>query len=140
MTHHITHHQVQLVQRSWKIFQQIDPNLVGAIFYGKLFSDHPHLRKLFPKQMESQHSKLIDMLSLIVTHMERPQLIEEAMALSGNRHVSYGVKPEYYAYVGEAFLWMLERGLGTDWNDEIREAWANCYQFAVDMMTRRHQA
>ena len=139
MTHDITHRQVQLVQRTWKIFQQIDHNLVGAIFYGKLFADHPHLRKLFPKHMESQHKKLIDMLSLIVTHMERPLLIEEAMASSGKRHEGYGVKPEYFAYVGDAFLWMLERGLGTDWNDEVREAWANCYQFAVEMMTKNRK-
>jgi hemoglobin-like flavoprotein len=134
----LTPKQIQLVQRTWKIFQQIDPNLVGAIFYGKLFADHPPLRKLFPRQMETQHKKLVDMMSLIVTHIERPLFIAEAMKSSGRRHVDYGVKPEYYLYVGDAFLWMLEKGLGTDWNDEVREAWHGCYLHAVEMMTTDH--
>lgn len=130
----ITPKQIQLVQRTWKIFQQIDPNLVGTIFYGKLFADHPSLRKLFPKHMESQHRKLVDMMSLIVTHMERPLLIAPAMSSSGQRHQSYGVKPDHYQYVGEAFLWMLEKGLGADWNEEVRDAWQQCYLLASVMM------
>jgi hemoglobin-like flavoprotein len=131
----LTPRQIQLVQRTWKIFQQIDPNLVGAIFYGKLFSEHPALRKMFPRHMEQQHKKLVDMMSLIVTHIERPLFIAEAMRSSGKRHGEYGVKPVYYDYVGEAFLWMLEKGLGNDWNEEVKDAWTACYLHAVDMMT-----
>lgn len=130
----MTPRQIQLVQRTWKIFQQIDHNLVGDIFYGKLFADHPALRKLFPKHMGMQHKKLVDMMSLIVTHMERPMLIAEAMRNSGQRHQTYGVKPDHYQYVGEAFLWMLEKGLGADWNEEVRDAWQQCYLLAATMM------
>jgi hemoglobin-like flavoprotein len=43
------------------------------------------------------------------------------------RHVKYGVEPKHYEPVGAALLWTLEKGLGTNWNEEVKEAWTLCY-------------
>jgi len=45
----------------------------------------------------------------------------------GRNHVSYGVKDEHYDTVGGALLFTLEKGLGDDWNDELKEAWTDTY-------------
>jgi len=31
-------------------------------------------------------------------------------------------------------LWTLERGLGSDWNPELAEAWTQCYTLLADTM------
>jgi hemoglobin-like flavoprotein len=36
--------------------------------------------------------------------------------------------------VGKALLWTLERGLGTDWSEELKEAWQACYKMLSDTM------
>ena len=41
--------------------------------------------------------------------------------------MTYGVKAEHYAPVGEALLWTLERGLGADWTPQLATAWGDAY-------------
>lgn len=50
------------------------------------------------------------------------------------RHVSYGAQPKHYAYVGEALLWTLERGLGEHWTPPVAEAWQACYEILAKAM------
>src|SRR4051812_39282936 len=62
----MTQQQVLLVQKTWKLFRDIKPEIVGDVFYSKLFTDVPALRRLFKNPMISQYKKLIDTLSMIV--------------------------------------------------------------------------
>ena len=55
--------QILLIKKSWRLLRQVAPELVGDTFYSKLFYDHPELRRMFPKEMDEQYKKLIDMLS-----------------------------------------------------------------------------
>ena len=132
----MTAREIQTVRKTWKIFQQIDSQLIGEIFYGKLFSDHPSLRRLFPKDMQAQHQKLIDMLSWIITRLKTPEYLAEELAALGKRHVNYGVAKSYYPYVGEALLWTIKQGLGSDWDEEVEEAWASCFKMIAEGMQR----
>jgi len=50
------------------------------------------------------------------------------------RHVGYGVKPDHYRLVGNALLWTLEKGLGSSWNDKIKDAWRAFYEMIAAMM------
>ena len=65
---------------------------------------------------------------MIVGRLDRIAEIHEDIRKLAIRHVTYGVKQEHYKAVGTALLWMLEQGLGKDWNDEVKEAWNQCYQ------------
>ena len=71
----LTSHEIQLIKKSWNLFLNIDPSIVGNAFYGKLFFDRPELRKMFPHQMEAQNGKLLQMLSTIVMRIDRPEEI-----------------------------------------------------------------
>lgn len=124
----MTQTQIQLIKRSWRIFQQIRPEIVGDVFYSKLFAIHPPLRKMFGTDMNAQYKKLMDMLSLIVAKLDGLDVISAEINEMAIRHIKYGVTPSHYKMVGTALLWTLEHGLGSDWNEDLKEAWEECYR------------
>lgn len=130
----LTVEQIQLVKKTWGPFRRIDPKLVGDVFYSRLFMDNPTLRRLFPKDMDEQYQKLLAMVNVIVGRLNQLDKLGEDIAAMARRHVSYGVRPEHYAAVGNALLWTLEQGMGKDWNAEVREAWTACYTVLADTM------
>ena len=36
--------------------------------------------------------------------------------------------------VGDALLWALEQGLGTEWTEEVKDAWVTLYGFMTNEM------
>lgn len=123
----MTEAQIMLVKKTWSMFRNIDPIIVGDVFYSRLFFKEPSLEKMFKFPMAAQYKKLIDMLSTIVGRLERMDEISAEIKQLAIRHIKYGVKPAQYEMVGDALLWTLEQGLGNDWNEEVKEAWASCY-------------
>lgn len=112
----------------------IDAAIIGDAFYTKLITDHPAVKKLFPKEMSKQYVKLIDMLTSIVTSLNNPEYIKAEIESMAERHKEYGVKPAHYNMVGVALLWTLKEGLQSDWNHEVETAWTACYQSLASSM------
>jgi hemoglobin-like flavoprotein len=123
----MTEQQITIVKRTWKLFREIDPVIVGDTFYSKLFSDHPGLRKMFPKNMEAQYRKLMDILSTIIARLDMPEHFPGDVLKMAQRHIGYDVKPVHLDWVGAALLWTLQQGLGSDWTEEVKWAWMDCY-------------
>ena len=123
----MTKEQILLIKKTWSIFREIDPTVVGDVFYSKLFFDMPYLEKLFHTPKDEQSRKLIEMLSVIVGRLDNLEELTEEIKQLAIRHVQYGVKEQHYKAVGTALLWTLQQGLGRDWNEEIKEAWASCF-------------
>jgi len=119
--------QINLVKRSWSVFRRIDPVLVGDVFYEKLFTDFPALRKMFRTSRMEQSVKLVDMLSVIVGRLHALDELTEDIRALAIRHTHYGVRPVHFQAVGLALLWTLEQGLGPDWNAATADAWQSCY-------------
>jgi hemoglobin-like flavoprotein len=132
----MTAEQIKLVKQSWRLFRSIDPAIVGDLFYSKLFADNPSLRKMFPKKMDEQYKKLVEMLTAIVTRLDNLYVITEEIAAMARRHVDYGVRPVHYKLVGNALLWTLEKGLGKDWDGPTKEAWTKCYTVLSETMIK----
>ena len=130
----MTKEEIILIKRTWKLFREINPTVVGDTFYSKLFLENPSVRKMFPKEMNQQYQKLIDMLSTIVGRLDNLEELSSDIAAMAQRHVAYGVKPAQYQKVGEALLWTLEQGLGKDYTPEVKEAWVKCYTTLADAM------
>ncbi len=127
--------QISLIKKSWEVFRTIDPLIIGDVFYSRLFLQRPALEKLFKPSMEAQYLKLVDMLTVIVSRLERIEEVTEEIRQMAVRHVAYGVKAKHYAAVGEALLWTLERGLGNDWTAATKQAWSECYaMLAAEMI------
>ena len=123
----MTKEQILLVKKTWNIFREIDPILVGDVFYSKLFFDMPYLEKLFHTPKKEQSKKLIEMLSVIVGRLDNLEELTEEIKQLAIRHVQYGVKEQHYKAVGTALLWTLQQGLGNDWDEKVKEAWASCF-------------
>ena len=130
----MTKEEIILIKRTWKLFREINPVVVGDTFYSKLFLDNPSVRKMFPKEMNQQYQKLIDMLSTVVGRLDNLDELSSDIAAMAQRHVAYGVKPAQYKKVGEALLWTLEQGLGNDYTPEVKEAWTACYFLLAETM------
>ena len=125
--------QKTLVQTS---FAQVRPiaDKAAALFYNRLFELDPTLRPLFKGDMEEQGRKLMDMLTLAVKGLDRPEALLPALTALGRRHAGYGVNKHDYETVGEALLWPLEQGLGPSFTPDIREAWAALYRLVAATM------
>lgn len=118
---------VILIKRSWRIFREMDPAVIGDAFYSKLFSYNHSLRKMFPRNMSQQYQKLMDMINTIIARLDRLDELNDEISAMARRHVQYGVRPAHYKLVGNALLWTLKQGLGHDWTPDVENAWSKCY-------------
>jgi hemoglobin-like flavoprotein len=126
--------QIEIVKRSWRSLQGINPALLGDVFYSKLFLENPLLERMFKTSKETQAQKLMEMLDIIVKRLDNLAVLADEIQAMAKRHVEYGVKPKHYQQVGEALLWTLKISMGKDWNDNVAAAWAQCYQELTDVM------
>jgi nitric oxide dioxygenase len=107
---------------------------VGMLFYDRLFAIAPETRPMFKGDIVAQSRKLMDTLALAIGMLrDMPSLITTLEGLA-RRHVSYGVKDEHYAKVGEALIWTLEKGLGAAFTAEAKTAWTALYGAISDVM------
>lgn len=126
--------QIRLIKKSWLVLKDINPVVIADLFYSKLFSQNPGLRKMFPKNMEHQYNQLMDMLTTIIIRLDTINELKGDFAPLAKRHIGYGVKPAHYKLVGEALLWTLQKGIGKGWTTEVADAWAACYTTLAEMM------
>ena len=131
--------EILLVKRSWRIFREIDPVLIGDVFYSKLFSFNPSLRKMFPSNMSHQYQKLMEMINTIIARLDKLDELSDEISAMAQRHVHYGVRAGHYKLVGKALLWTLKQGLGNDWTPELEEGWTKCYALLSGEMIRASQ-
>ncbi|GAB3800792.1 hypothetical protein GCM10028819_26800 [Spirosoma humi] len=126
--------QISIIKKSWRLLRDIDPALLGDVFYSRLFIAHPELRPLFKGSLEAQYTKFIDTLSFLVSQLHRLDEFTREVELMGQRHKQYGVKADHYNAVGEALLWTLQSGLGRDWSEDIAKAWITLYNSIAQKM------
>lgn len=130
----MTNEEIKIIRRTWRSLQGLDPTLLGDVFYSRLFLDEPSLKKMFKISQEQQAKKLVDMLDLIVSRLDRLNELSDEIKAMADRHVGYGAKPKHYDQVGKALLWTLEKGLGKDWKPEVAVAWTKCYGILASVM------
>lgn len=116
------------------MLRDLDSRLVGELFYGKLFFEQPELRKMFPSDMEEQYDKLIGKFNVVFARLHQLDTLKDDISALAQRHVAYGVQPKHYAFVGEALLWTLQRGLGEHWTPPVAQAWQVCYEILASAM------
>ncbi len=129
----VTPTQIRLVKES---FRKINPSSsqIAVLFYARLFELDPSLRMLFRGDMVVQGDKLMSMLSVIISMLSRIEVLIPQVRELGVRHAMYGVKDRHYATMGVAFLWTVEKALGPDYTEEVRDAWSAFYAVVADSM------
>ena len=134
----MTERQILLVKNSWS-YIVVDSEGAGQLFYNRLFEVAPGIKHMFTTDPKEQARKLMNMVTLIVTKLQKLDEILSEIKNLASRHGKYGAKPEHYAVVGECLLWTLEKGLGEKWNNETKEAWVNVYGVLAEAMITNQQ-
>src|SRR5262245_19490800 len=114
--------QVQLVRDSL-VHVRPRADVIAESFYARMFDLGPHLRKLFTGNMKTQGAMLMTSLELAVSGLDDLESIRPSIQALGERHISYGVKKEYYPYAKESFLWALEKHLNDEFTPALKRAW-----------------
>jgi hemoglobin-like flavoprotein len=130
--------EAKLVQDSFAKVVPISDH-AAVIFYDRLFEIAPAVKAMFPADLKEQRKNLMAALAIVVGGLSKLETILPAASALAKRHIAYGARPEHYAVVGAALLWILEKGLGESWTLEVACAWAAAYGALSDfMVTEAH--
>jgi hemoglobin-like flavoprotein len=122
----ITPRQVELIRRSFDAMWPVRAKL-AALFYERFFELAPDARPLFPKEMERQNLKLMDMIAAIVGAIENRDLFRSILAHTGRDHARFGARPAHFVAFGDALISGLEQQFGAAFTAEHKEAWTRLY-------------
>ena len=130
----ITSQQKQIVQTTF-IKVTLVSNQAGQWFYKRLFELAPEIKPLFAStNLQIQSTKLMQMLAIAVTGLDHMDELTPILVDLGRRHVTYGVKREYYPIVGEALYFALAHVLGQEFTPEAEDAWKRVYDVLTNIM------
>lgn len=129
----LTDAQKHLVEESFDLILGREEE-IGLAFYDHLFEVAPGVKHLFKSDQKMQATKLIQMISVAVHHLDAPDVLVPGVQALARRHVGYGTQPEHYAVVGEALLWTLKDKLGEAFTPEVEAAWAATYTMLSQTM------
>ncbi len=122
------------VQKSFDVVTA-DADEFSDLFYQRLFADHPEVKSLFGGvDLQRQRQKLFAMMTILVSHLDRVEVVHPVLSELGRRHVAYGVTSSFYPAFVETFLAILsERGL-PDWDDTLAASWRAALEQLSDVM------
>jgi hemoglobin-like flavoprotein len=129
----LTNTQKVLVQESFAAVLPIADD-AAALFYRRLFELDPSLERMFKGDMTEQRRKLMQMLTAAVKGLNRLDQLVPVVEDLGRRHAGYGVADSHYDTVGAALLWTLEKGLGSAFTPEVKDAWIAVYGLLASTM------
>jgi len=137
--------QLRLLQRSYAKIEPVADQF-GAIFYARLFTIAPEIRPLFRTDLKAQQSKFMKVIkevaevhlraivSLPVTAEASSRAVLPGAFWSGKLHAAYGVRVEDYAIMKSALVWALDKMLGAESTDDVKDAWGAAYDIVVNAM------
>jgi len=131
--------QIRMVLDSLVLVQPMADEIAKS-FYMHLFDIAPDSKKLFTGDMERQGSMLMTSLSLAVGGLSSFDDVMPSIQALGERHYSYGVKPEYFQPALESFIWALEQHLGERFTPELKNAWTSAFKTLTDEMLKMYDA
>ncbi|XP_041469276.1 uncharacterized protein LOC121419053 isoform X3 [Lytechinus variegatus] len=140
--------QKDLVKRTWGKLAS-NPAQHGSVMFAKLLTRHPTVGKLFPFGKENlsyaqllKHSqvlahgkKVMQTVGVAVDGLNDLDLLVPILKDLGGRHVGYGVNKELFEPVGEVLLETIKEALGSDFTDEVRQAWVAVFKIVSDTMS-----
>jgi len=129
----MTPEATKLVQATFKQLEA-DADYAAAVFYERLFTLDPALRKLFIGDLESQGRKLMATLKMITQTIDTLYAIMPAIESLAFQHVRFHVKPSDYETFGNALIAMLEFKLGSDFTPQVHDAWQQAYTEISSLM------
>ena len=129
----MTPEQAHIVQSTWRAVLPVGDTF-AELFYGRLFSVDPELRRLFKDDLIEQGRNLTAMLSVAAANVGKMEKITVALRQLGKRHVVYGVEAKDFRTVEDALLFALEHALIDVFTPEVKAAWQAAYALLSSTM------
>lgn len=131
--------QSELLETSFQAIVLHGEAFVTA-FYERLFTRFPQTRAFFAAtDMLEQRKKLQQSLALIVQHMQHPEVLGGMLEELGQRHITYGIRPEHYPLVGAVLLETFADFFGKHWTQAHHDAWIQGYEAVSHLMLKASQ-
>lgn len=128
--------QIQLIRESWPVLSA-QAGALTETFYQRLFEIDSSAASLFAHvDMTTQRKKLAQSLAVVVHALHDPDSLLPAISALGKRHSHYGVEHHHFDSVGEALLTAIGTAMGSDYTQQIHDAWAAAYTLVAAVMKR----
>ncbi|NOT00997.1 MAG: flavohemoprotein [Phycisphaerales bacterium] len=103
-------------------------------FYAHLFSEHPEVRAMFPRDMKDQKQKLLGSLVLVVKNLRQAEQLRQPLMDMGQRHAGYGTQAEHYPVVRDTLVGVMAEMAGDAWTDQLDRDWRQAVDFVASVM------
>jgi hemoglobin-like flavoprotein len=119
----LTPAQKRLIRES---FLTLTPalDLVGQLFFLKLFRLDPTFRARFGRDTEMQGRKFMAAVKLGLILLKHDDGLVPIIKLLGVRYRQMGLKVRDYRTMTKALIWTLERSLETKFTPKTKDAWS----------------
>ena len=118
----LTPGQKRLIRES---FRKLEPalDLVGLLFYLKLFRLDPSFHDRFGGDPKTQGRKFMAAVKLTIISLNHEDGLAPTLKLLGVRHRQLGIKVRDYRTMAKAWMWTLERSLEKSFTRETKDVW-----------------
>jgi hemoglobin-like flavoprotein len=119
----LTAKQKRLIRES---FLKLEPayDLVGQLFFRKLYRLDPWFRDRFAGPVEVQGRKFMAGLKLGIIALNYDDGLTPVIRLVGVRNRRSGIKVRHYRIMAKALIWTLEQSLEKRFTRETKDAWS----------------
>jgi hemoglobin-like flavoprotein len=119
----LTPAQKRLIRES---FVTLEPaiDLVGQLFFLKLYRLDPSFRARFGGDAEKQGRKFMAAVKLCIIALKHDDCLAPMLKLLGVRQRMLGMKVRDYRMMGKAWTWTLERSLERRFTRPTKDAWS----------------
>lgn len=129
-----------LLRSSFDLMVDRQPRLTPR-FYEILFDRFPQAKPLFGARASAQQAEMLQAaLVAVMDHLEDERWLAQTLGAMGAKHVDYGVTEEMYDWVGASLLATLAEVAGSDWSDEVAQAWQAAYGAIAGLMIQGARA
>lgn len=126
--------QIVLIERSFPQLLAVTPSITEQ-FYQRLSAEHPAIFRLFEDaDAAGQQQKLLAAMTLLVTNLNQPTLIDSYFQALGERHQQYGISDEMFAPFMDTWLAVITECLGDNNANTVGAAWRKLMNYVVGRM------
>lgn len=104
--------------------------LITKVFYKRLFENNPELKDMFNmtnQKKGTQPKALANAIFQYACHIDKLELLGDAVGSITEKHSSLSITPEMYPIVGKNLLDAIQEVLGDAATPDIIDAWAEAY-------------
>ena len=117
-------------------FQFIAPqgDEMAEVFFERLFTREPFLRKVLPQDHWIRSRDLLTGMGLLVKNLHRLDAIEHVLTEFGAKAQRAGVSPHHYGLARQAMLATLREFAAETWNDDVESDWTEAFNAASSVV------